>query len=149
MFRFDLRQVELQMPSVFSSKRVVRFNDIDAAGVVYFARILEYCHELYEDWLTSLEMPLSRVLGERLWIAPLRHAEADFKSPLRLGDEMQLDLVLGEIQETGELTLLFRLQVGTRLCASAQTVHCFLSAAERKRIAVPDVIVNALRAAGV
>ncbi|MFS8118916.1 MAG: acyl-CoA thioesterase, partial [Microcoleus sp.] len=37
----------------FSYTRTVRFQDTDAAGVVYFANVLAMCHEAYEASLAA------------------------------------------------------------------------------------------------
>jgi 1,4-dihydroxy-2-naphthoyl-CoA hydrolase len=37
----------------FTYNRTVRFQDTDAAGVVYFANVLSMCHEAYEASLAA------------------------------------------------------------------------------------------------
>ncbi|MHC5822651.1 MAG: acyl-CoA thioesterase, partial [Nostoc sp.] len=37
----------------FTYNRTVRFQDTDAAGVVYFASVLSICHEAYEESLEA------------------------------------------------------------------------------------------------
>lgn len=43
-------------------KRIIRFQDTDAAGVVYFANILAMGHEAYEASLNQVEINLKSFL---------------------------------------------------------------------------------------
>lgn len=64
----------------------VRFQDVDAAGVVFFARYFDLVHDAYAAFLESRGHPLASMFATPAWILPLRHAEADYLRPLRLGD---------------------------------------------------------------
>lgn len=77
---------------VFSYQRTIRFQDTDAAGVVYFAQGLAICHEAYEQSLAAAGInPRSFFrLGE--YIFPIIHAEIDFFQPMHCGDQIQVRL---------------------------------------------------------
>jgi YbgC/YbaW family acyl-CoA thioester hydrolase len=95
---FDKKELSAATSSVFDLKFIVRFQHVDAAGVVFFARFFEYVHEAYEGFLSQLGLPLSTVLREQKWIAPLKHVEADYFRALRLGEEVTVQLVAAEVQ---------------------------------------------------
>ena len=42
----------------FTLRRVIRFQETDAAGVVYFANLLALCHEAYEASLAHAGIAL-------------------------------------------------------------------------------------------
>jgi 1,4-dihydroxy-2-naphthoyl-CoA hydrolase len=87
---------------------VVRFHEIDRAGIVYFATIFQYCHEAYEDLLVELVGNLEEFFRTKDWGLPLVHAEADYAQPLRLGDRVKISLRparVGERSVTYEYTL--------------------------------------------
>jgi len=75
----------------FVLARKVRFGEVDAAGIAYFARIYDYLHEAFEDfWEQFVGVRYAElILGRRLGF-PLVHSEADFRSPLRFGDEFEV-----------------------------------------------------------
>jgi len=83
----------------FEHQRRVRFQDTDPAGIVFFANILVYCHEAYEELLRAGGMPLHEFLGTRDESLPLGHAEATFKRPFRAGQLVTVKLTVGRVGE--------------------------------------------------
>src|SRR5687768_8640349 len=92
MFLFE-RDVLKQAARAFKVEREVRFQDVDAAGVIFYPRLLEYFNDAYLALLSSIGQPLHASLGKASWISPVRHAEADFLRPLRFGDAIDVALV--------------------------------------------------------
>ena len=77
----------------FSYGRVIRFHETDAAGVVYFARLLTLCHEAYEAALATVDIDLRAFFSAAGGVAvPIVHTEADFYQPLRCGDAIAITL---------------------------------------------------------
>lgn len=144
MHRFERDVLKSSIGSLFAEEIAVRFQDVDAAGVVFFARLFDYFHGAYEGLLESADLPLPRVIKNREWAAPLRHAEADYFLPLFFGDRIVIHLCLAQVEET-EITLGYRLQKEDgAVAAVGQTVHTFIDVASRKRRAVPEALVQLL-----
>ncbi|MEM6450635.1 MAG: thioesterase family protein [Cyanobacteria bacterium P01_D01_bin.105] len=80
------------MPFVY--RRVIRFHETDAAGVVYFASLLSLCHEAYEAAIasTSTLNPQQFFSGAEATAVPIVHTAADFYQPLFCGDEIAITL---------------------------------------------------------
>lgn len=79
------------MPFVYD--RVIRFHETDAAGVVYFARLLTLCHEAYEAALGAADIDLKAFFSAAGGVAvPIVHTEADFYQPLGCGDAIAITL---------------------------------------------------------
>jgi 1,4-dihydroxy-2-naphthoyl-CoA hydrolase len=76
----------------FAYKRVIRFSDTDAAGVVYFANVLSICHEAYEASLVTANINLKTFFNNPLAAIPIVHAHVDFFYPLFCGDEINITL---------------------------------------------------------
>lgn len=74
----------------------VRFQDCDPAGIAFFGKLFEYCHEAFEDFLRSRGAPLDELLRSGL-AAPIVHVDADFKKPLRHGDLVRVRIALGKL----------------------------------------------------
>jgi 1,4-dihydroxy-2-naphthoyl-CoA hydrolase len=149
MFRFERAELRAAPAPRFEASYRVRFQDVDAAGLLFFARYLDYVHDTYVAWLEAIGQPLPRVLAERSWAAPLRHAECDYLQPVRFGDELRVQLVLAHIAST-EISLGFRLALGPsplgsgQTVALAQTVHTFVDLKTLERKEVPEEIRAAL-----
>ncbi len=71
-------------------RRAVLFEDIDAAGIVFFARFYGYCHEailpLFDGYPGGYVGLIKRRIG-----FPVVHCDADFTAPLRFGESVDID----------------------------------------------------------
>lgn len=75
------------MPIIFTHRRTVRFQDTDAAGVVYFANVLSMCHEAYEASLSAAGIDLKAFFQGESVLLPIVHAEIDYAQPMFCGEE--------------------------------------------------------------
>src|SRR3712207_3687947 len=76
------------MPFIYS--RTVRFQDTDAAGVVYFANILSMCHEAYEASLAASGINLNAFFCYPKIAIPITHVTTDFLRPMFCGDDLKI-----------------------------------------------------------
>ena len=76
----------------FNYLRRIYLSDTDAAGVVYFAKGLEICHQAYEESLAQAGISLNQIIREGKTALPIVHAEIDFLRPIFLGDRIQVSL---------------------------------------------------------
>ena len=146
MHRFDKQELMSVTRSGFSRTRGVRFQEVDAAGIIFYPVLLEYCHDLYVEFLSAHATALADVLREGAWAAPIRHAEADYLMPLRFGDEVDVCLARAHLQQS-EVTLGFRIVFhGSKtLAAVAQSVHTFVELPGFKRTDIPQQLVQAFQ----
>lgn len=71
----------------------VRFGECDPAGVVYYPRYFDWFHRAMEEWFgQGLGRPYHQVLAELGF--PSVHAEADYKAPCRMGEQVVVELVV-------------------------------------------------------
>lgn len=146
MFLFE-RDVLKRAPRAFKVGREVRFQDVDAAGVIFYPRLLEYFNDAYLAYLSSVGQPLHASLGRTPWISPVRHAEADFLRPLRFGDAIEVAIVGAATRpetEPSEVTLGFRItrSAGDEAAALGQVVHTFVDSKTFKRTPIPDIMLE-------
>jgi 4-hydroxybenzoyl-CoA thioesterase len=78
-------------------ERPVRFEEVDAAGIVFFARFLNYAHEAMEAFFAPLDGGYVRLVMSRRIGVPAVHVECDFRSPLRYGDTVDIDVAVTHI----------------------------------------------------
>ncbi len=72
----------------------VRFEEVDAAGIVYFARFFSFCHDAMAAMLSGLDGGYAALVTKRRLGLPAVHCEADFSAPLRFGDDVRVAVVV-------------------------------------------------------
>lgn len=77
---------------MFLYQRPVRFADVDAARLVFFARFLDYCHEAIEAMFAGLEGGYPHMVQARDLGIPTVRVNAEFVSPLRYGDVARFEI---------------------------------------------------------
>jgi len=109
----------------FRTSVLVRFGDVDPAGIVYFPRIYEYLHEAFEDvWEQHVGERYYRMILDQRRGYPLVHSDVDFRRPLRFGDRIDVRVTCTHLgrSSTG---LRYRMFVDEELCVDAhQTTAC-------------------------
>jgi 1,4-dihydroxy-2-naphthoyl-CoA hydrolase len=153
MFRFERDRLRQARGGSFAHQRTIRFQDVDAAGIIFYPRAFELCHDLYVEFLAHAGQPLHVALTGP-WIAPIRHAEADYVRPLRFGDQVEVAIVaahLGPSVPPTEVTLGFRIATlpAQETAIVVQSVHTFVTRERFERTPVPEAFIVALDAAGV
>lgn len=138
-----LRAIRESDERLHTEKIVVRFQEVDAAGVVFYARIFDYFHDAYVGFLRVRGAPLEEAMRDRSWIAPLRHARAEYLRPLRFGDELAVSLVSLYVEET-EFTIGYRIEVAGRTTCVGLTRHVAVDPETFRRAAIPGILRRAL-----
>jgi 4-hydroxybenzoyl-CoA thioesterase len=82
---------------MFLHQRPVRLEEVDAAGIVFFPRILGYCHDTLAELLSGLRGGYAALLMERGIGLPTVHVDVDFTAPLRFGDTAKIELTVARI----------------------------------------------------
>jgi 1,4-dihydroxy-2-naphthoyl-CoA hydrolase len=105
----------------------VRLHDTDAAGLLFFAHLFRYAHDAYESLMAAAGFPLQDLIrgGTAL---PIVHAQADYRTPMRQGDRIRIEMTLAEIRRRS-FSLDYRfLDDQGHLRARARTVHVLIGA---------------------
>ena len=131
----------------FDYLRRIYLSDTDAAGVVYFAKGLEICHQAYEESLTQRGISLSQMIQDGKTALPIVHAEIDFLRPLFCGDRIQISLVASVIDER-EFAIAYQIYPVDHLeqiLVKAQTRHVCINPQIRQKIDLPAIMLEWLR----
>ncbi|MBG0745130.1 MAG: acyl-CoA thioesterase [Planktothrix agardhii KL2] len=124
-------------------KRIIRFQDTDAAGVVYFANILAMGHEAYEASLNQAEVNLKSFFVNPDFAIPIVHASVDFRFPLFCGDQVLIELNPEIINENSfKIQYKIRLDNSDQLIAEAITKHICINPKTRQRQPLPHAIIH-------
>jgi 1,4-dihydroxy-2-naphthoyl-CoA hydrolase len=118
----------------------VRFQDVDAAGVLFFGRIYDYCHQAYEELWASQGIDRAWIFSGAEFLIPIAHSEADYKAPLRHGERVEVRV---DVTHVGRASFHLAYRVtgsgGERdLRATAKTVHAFVARETMRPIAIPE-----------
>src|SRR5262245_19210865 len=90
---------------MFTTTILVRFGDLDAAGIAYYPNLVNFLHEAFEDFFTGhVGRPYPEVFQEGLG-CPTVKLEMEFLSPVRYGDRV---LVGVAVEHLGTSSVRFR-----------------------------------------
>lgn len=128
----------------FLYRRTVHFPDTDAAGVVFFANYLSFCHEAYEEALAAAGVELNRFFRETGTIIPVSKAEAEYFRPLATGDRVEISVTPRSLTEASfelryELT---RAGTPPKRVGAARTEHVCIDAKTRSRVPLPPAVAS-------
>jgi len=132
-------------PARFATAMTVRFQDVDAAGIVFYPRFFEYFHDAYALALDRGGASLARGVNERQWAAPLKRVFAEYMRPLRFGDPIEVAIVGVKIEGT-DVNVGYRARRADGDVAAVGTaLHVFVDPKTFRRApALPDVVRSAL-----
>ena len=128
---------------MFQFKRRINFFDCDPAGILFYGRIYEICHEAYEAMIESFNLRESYWTNEN-FIVPIIHSEAKYRKPLRAGETVEIEITVTILKESSfELTYLFKNRKG-EITNNVRTVHVFVNKADWKKMKITDEIKEGL-----
>lgn len=82
-------------PAVFALR--VYHEDVDLAGIVYYANYLRFIERARTEALIGLGVDQAALLAERGVVFVVRRVEADFLSPARFQDRLTVTTALAEM----------------------------------------------------
>ncbi len=135
----------------FTHVVTVRFNEVDRAGIAFFGRVFEWCHEAYEELFAAAGLQIRDMFEKETWAMPLVHAEADYRKPMRLGDRLAIEV---RLERLGRHSITFAYTVRGEaggeadVRARARLVHAFVELAAFERREVPETVRAALARIG-
>jgi 1,4-dihydroxy-2-naphthoyl-CoA hydrolase len=119
------------------SARRILLNDVDAAGVVFYARIMAMAHEAYEAAMARAGLALDQLIRDGRLGLPLVHAEADFSRPLTHGEMVETRVALERVGEKS-VTVRIEFNVGGQPAAVVRQVHACVDMDRRESVPVPE-----------
>ncbi len=87
------------MPETFRTRRVIRFEDVDPVGVIYFPRqialLMSALEEMFRD---RLRLPWGEMIARDRVGLPTVEWHTTFRAPLRLGDEVEITIGVAALE---------------------------------------------------
>ena len=116
----------------------VRFQDVDAGGVLFFGRIYDYCHQAYEEFWGSEGIDRAHFFAGEEYLVPIAHSEADYRRPIRHGDRIDVRI---DVTRVGRASFTLRYHVtgvDGDLRVEASTVHAFVDRRSMRPIPISE-----------
>ena len=125
---------------VYTTK--IRLQHTDAAGRIFYARLFDILHEAFEEWLVAQGVAYAELFSSAVYALPIVHAEADFRLPLSLHQQICVELAP---QKRGGSSFAVQYHVrlaDQQLAAEALTVHVAVDKATQRPIPLPKDIMK-------
>ncbi|MBI3932928.1 MAG: acyl-CoA thioesterase [Acidobacteria bacterium] len=82
---------------MFTTTILVRFGDLDAAGIAYYPRLVNYLHAAFEDFFSGhVGRPYPEVYREGIGF-PTVKVEMEFLSPVHYGDRVEIEVTVERV----------------------------------------------------
>lgn len=78
-------------------ERAIKFEEVDAANIVFFARFVTYAHEAMEHFFSGIEGGYAALILERRVGLPAVHVEMSFSAPVRYGDTLRIETSIAHV----------------------------------------------------
>ncbi len=126
--------------AAFETDFQVRFGHVDPAGIVYFPRIFDYLHDVFEEfWERQIGIRYYHLLLEEKVGFPLVHCDVDFESPLRFGDRPRVRVTCFRLGESS-LGLRYVISMDERVCVDARLVTVCVDTTTMTPLPIPDQV---------
>lgn len=123
---------------VFITRHLVRFGDVDPAGIAYFPRIHNYIHESFENlWEEYIQVRYYHLIQNERVAFPMAHSDVDFKHPLQFGDRPLVKVTCFKLGRAS-LGLRYIFEVNGTVCVDARTTTVCIDADTFKSMEIPQ-----------
>ena len=134
-------------------KRKVRFGDCDSAGVIHFHNLLRWAHESWEESIDIYGIPNQDIFPtyhshENKILFPIVNCEANFLSPIKIGDLLTIKLLPKKINNhLFQVTTLFlKDEINV---AEGKIIHCSLDVDSKLKVKLPDQLERWIEASNI
>lgn len=121
----------------FIYRRIIRIQDTDATGVLYFANQFQISLEAFEEFMRQSGFSLDLMIEEKKLLLPIVHTEGDFFMPLKVGDEVDVSLSFTRIGNSS-FTYLTKLKKKGEVVGRASIVHVTYSPEKKRSQPIPS-----------
>ena len=122
-------------------EKKVKFGDCDSAGVIHFHNLFRLAHESWEESMEIYGIILKEIFpsnkNDTKKIFPIINCEANFLSPIELGDKLKINILPKKINNH-----LFEVNISfckdKQIVANTKLIHCVLDIINRKKVDLPE-----------
>ena len=131
---------------MYTTTVLVRFGDLDPAGITYYPRLVDFLHRAFEDFFEGhVGRPYPEVIRSGIGFPTVR-LEVDFLRPLRHGD---LAVIEVGVEHVGRASMRFRYEgrSGGELAFRARNTAVSVDMSTLRPVPTPDWLRERLLAA--
>ncbi len=130
--------------AAFTRSVAVRFSHCDPAGIVYFPHYFDMFNGIIEDWYTEeLGFKYAELIMDSQYGFPFVHIECDFRVPSRIGDVIDMTLLVERVGRSSLGIAIVCHQDGIERLR-ARMVTAMISLATRKPVPLPADLRDAI-----
>lgn len=133
------------MSSKFKTQTRLKFRQADPAQIMYFANVFSLAHDAFEEFIVVAGYKWEEWFSADKHIIPIRHAEADYKSPFIPGQAYDINVSVESFGNTS-FTMKYVLTQDSRLHATVRMVHAILDPKTHQKMPIPAVMKERLGA---
>ncbi len=133
----------------FTTRKLIRFQHCDPAGIVFYPRFFVLLHEMQEDFLAHIGFPEHVMIAEGLGF-PIVEMKTSFLGMCRHGDEITISLALTKLGNTS-IAMHYEIHGAPRGTGSANTLRLRAQSVvvcsrvpEGKSVPIPEKLRSAL-----
>ncbi len=119
---------------------IVRFGDVDSAGIVYYPRYPHYLHvgmERFFDEVVGIDY--AELTVDRKFGLPTVRLEMDYLAPFRYGDRIEMEIEIGHVGNSSvEWLYTLRAEGEEAARTRARTVTVASDLEHLRKVPVPD-----------
>lgn len=125
---------------MYTYRMIIRLQDTDAAGVLFFANYFRLTHEAYETFMAGIGFDFYHMIHEWDYLVLIAHAECDFKRPLHVGDAVTIHITCSKLGRTS-FTLDYTLvDDDDNTVATGNSIHACVNKSDLNSIPLPEVL---------
>jgi 4-hydroxybenzoyl-CoA thioesterase len=131
---------------IFTTRKLIRFQHCDPAGIVFYPRYYTLLHEAQEDWFTHIGHPEQGLIASGHGV-PIVNMQTDFTGMSRHGEEVCIDLNLWKLGNSS-LGMRYELYSATRrddVRLKAKGVVVYSKVPEGRAVPFPEPMREAMR----
>lgn len=116
----------------------VRFQDVDAGGVLFYGRVYDYIHVAYEEFWASQGVDRGVFFSGAEYLIPVVHSEADYRRIILHGEKVSVTI---DVTKVGRTSFTLRYRVAGpdgSLRIEAATVHVFARKGTMRLMSIPE-----------
>ena len=122
---------------MYTYSTTIRIHHTDAAGVIFFGSLFRLADDAFEDFLDDAGVSIQSIVNDETYALPIVHAEADYIAPMRLGNQIDIQLSLkSRGQHSFTLNYIFINEQSIKV-ATAETVHVSIDKKTGTKIDLP------------
>ena len=128
---------------MFTVKKRINFYDCDPAGILFYAKLFEINHSVYEELIDSFKLKQNYWANDE-FVVPIIKTDGAYFKPIKAGETVLINLTVTLKKENSfELTYEWLNKSGEHT-AKARTVHVFVDKKRWVKIPLFDELIKGL-----